>query len=75
MSGVAVTRKSQVSGKEHTVQVNTTPDKMQQWESMIPAHRPLIQQFFPELSADEREFILTGITKEEWEEMFDGEDE
>jgi hypothetical protein len=33
----------------------------------------LIQDAFPMLSADEREFIKTGITPEEWEEMF-GED-
>jgi hypothetical protein len=33
----------------------------------------LIQDAFPMLSADEREFIKTGITPEEWEQMF-GED-
>jgi hypothetical protein len=34
----------------------------------------LIQDAFPMLNADEREFIKTGITPEEWEKMF-GEDE
>lgn len=29
-----------------------------------------IQNAFPYLSADEREFILTGITPEEWAEIF-----
>jgi excinuclease UvrABC nuclease subunit len=28
-----------------------------------------IQNVFPHLNADEREFIMTGITSEEWEEM------
>lgn len=28
-----------------------------------------IQDAFPELSADDREFIKTGATPEEWEEM------
>jgi len=33
----------------------------------------LIQDAFPTLNADEREFIKTGITPEEWDKMF-GED-
>lgn len=34
-----------------------------------------IQNAFPMLSADEREFLLTGITSEEWNELFPDEDE
>jgi hypothetical protein len=30
----------------------------------------LIQDAFPHLSADEREFILTGIHPAEWEKLF-----
>jgi len=30
----------------------------------------LIQNAFPMLSADEREFILTGITPDQWNSMF-----
>jgi hypothetical protein len=30
----------------------------------------LIQNAMPRLNADEREFIKTGVTAEEWEEMF-----
>lgn len=30
----------------------------------------LIQNAFPMLSADEREFIMTGITPEEWNRAF-----
>lgn len=33
----------------------------------------LIQNAFPTLSADEREFVKTGITPQEWDAMF-GED-
>ena len=33
----------------------------------------MIQWAFPELSADEREFVKTGITPQEWDAMF-GED-
>tara|TARA_R100000008_G_C3472313_1_gene109604 strand:- start:178 stop:333 length:156 start_codon:yes stop_codon:yes gene_type:complete len=34
----------------------------------------LIQDVFPNLSDDQREFLKTGITAEEWEEAF-GEEE
>lgn len=29
-----------------------------------------IQDIFPQLSADDREFIKTGITAEEWDNLF-----
>jgi hypothetical protein len=32
-----------------------------------------IQQAFPYLNADEREFLLTGITAERWNSMFNTE--
>jgi hypothetical protein len=34
----------------------------------------LLQEAFPNLDADQREFIKTGITKEEWVEIY-GPDE
>lgn len=34
----------------------------------------LIQQAFPFLSAEEREFLMTGITPEEWDEIFPQEE-
>jgi|TARA_R100000697_G_scaffold25916_1_gene34391 hypothetical protein len=34
----------------------------------------LIQDVMPDISADEREFIMTGITPDEWDAEF-GEDE
>jgi len=35
----------------------------------------LIQDAFPFLSADEREFLLTGMTPEEWELEFGDEED
>ena len=35
----------------------------------------LLQNAFPNLSADEREFIKTGITAEEWEAIFGTDEE
>jgi|TARA_R110000765_G_scaffold322798_1_gene414531 hypothetical protein len=31
--------------------------------------RPLLKKYFPELSEEDREFLLTGITPEEWAEF------
>lgn len=31
----------------------------------------LIQNIVPHLSPEDREFLMTGITPEEWKEMFD----
>lgn len=33
-------------------------------------NRPVIQQALPFLNADEREFIMTGLTPAEWDELF-----
>lgn len=30
----------------------------------------LVQDVVPHLSADDREFLMTGITADEWEQMF-----
>lgn len=39
---------------------------MSDWQSGT-----VIQRAMPHLSADEREFIMTGITPSEWDEIFD----
>ena len=59
-----------VTGELHTMTLNTTQEKLHQW---IIWNRgpgtPYIQDYFPELSAEEREFLLTGITPEFWDEI------
>lgn len=66
--------RSKATGKMNEMDVPTTIDKLIDWERMPYDERPYIQDFFPELNADEREFILSGITPQEWSDMF-GEDE
>jgi len=64
-----ITRKSTVSGIERTLEVNVTEDQYKAW-----AAGELAQVAFPNATADEREFIMTGITKEEWEDLFSEEE-
>jgi hypothetical protein len=61
-----ITRKSYLSGVTHTLDLDVTPAQMNDY-----LHGGLLlQDAFPHLSAGDREFIKTGITSEEWDEMF-----
>ena len=64
-----VNRKSPFSGKYTTMKINVTPEQIDAWENGMA-----IQNAMPHLSADEREFIKTGITPDEWKSMFGGEE-
>lgn len=66
-----ITRTSIVSGKTRTLDLPITQEQMDLWEG----GRLLIQNAFPNLTPDQREFILTGITQDEWDELWREEDE
>jgi hypothetical protein len=61
-----ITRTSPLTGKVHTLDLPVTQDQMDAF------HRrdDLIQRIFPNLSPEEREFIKSGITDEEWQAHF-----
>ena len=40
------------------------------WLLLRRSERPIVQEAFPHLSADEREFLITGLSGEEWDETF-----
>lgn len=69
---VQVIRVSVMSGKTNSMEINTTEAKINAW--MGDKTRPLIQNYFPELTADEREFLISGSTPEEWDKLFLTED-
>ena len=62
-----ITRKSPFSGITHTQEI---PVSQAQLDEMKSPTRRLIQDIMPHLDADQREFLMTGITKEEWEKEF-----
>ena len=64
-----ITRTSHLSGKTRKMILAAT---RKQWESYD--HGTLIQHALPDLSPQEREFILTGITPEEWDAAFKEEE-
>jgi hypothetical protein len=64
-----VRRTSPFSGEVNEVDLDVTEGQLRDWEA-----GGLIQEVFPHLSADEREFIMTGITPEEWDGEFGSEE-
>lgn len=65
-----ITRKSQQSGIERTIDIPVTQEQLEAFEGGM-----LIQRAMPNLTPNQREFILTGITQEEWDEMFPEDDD
>ena len=63
-----IERCSPFNGKTITKNIDITQAQLNAWRSGA-----LIQDAFPHLNADDREFILTGITAEEWDEIFSDE--
>ena len=68
-------RKSIHSGEMNSVILNLDViDFAVRFQTWIQ-RKELIQDLFPSLSSDEREFIQTGITRDEWDEIFGDESE
>lgn len=65
-----IERRSLVSGVLRTLDLPITEDQIEMWENGA-----LVQDAFPNLTPSQREFILTGITDEEWDEAFTPEAE
>lgn len=61
-----ITRKSMFTGEVHTLDVDVTQEQINRYYF----DGVLLQDAFPGLDADGREFIKTGITPVEWAENF-----
>ena len=60
-----VTKRSSISGKEHTQEVDITQEQWNRWKG-----GELLQNVCPHLDNDDREFLISGSTKEEWAALF-----
>ncbi len=63
--GMKVTRESMFSGIVREVNMDVTHEQFARWRA-----GELIQEAFPNLTKVEREFLMTGTTKEEWDNAF-----
>ena len=61
-----IKRTSEFSGITREVELPVTVEQMGRFESGLET----LQDIFPNLNVDDREFIKTGITAEEWDQMF-----
>ena len=59
-----IERKSAISGIVRQRDLDVTPEQIERWQG-----GELIQNVFPHLSPSDREFIVTGTTDEEWEQI------
>ncbi len=66
-----VTRTSQVSGVRRSLDLPVTQEQLDNYAR----GGVLIQHAFPGLPKEDREFIKTGITAQEWDDMFKDVDE
>ena len=64
-----IERTSMISGKTNSMELPITNAQLDRWTG-----GELIQDVFPDLEIDQREFLMTGITPEEWTRTF-GEEE
>jgi hypothetical protein len=68
-----VARRSILTGRDHVRDIPITPEQLE--ELNTPRRRRLIQDIVPDLSPEDREFLLSGITPEEWAEEFHQQEE
>lgn len=60
-----VTRRSALTGRTTTRDLAITDDQVREY-----TNGGLVQNVFPHLTAGDREFLVTGITEQEWAEVF-----
>lgn len=60
-----ISRRSLITGIERTKEIDCTQEQYDYWLA-----GGLVQDAFPNLSEDDREFIMSGITPDEWDEHF-----
>lgn len=63
-----ITRKSPLTGEENTWEIPVTQEQLDAWKNGM-----LIQKAMPNLTAGQREFLVTGYTENDWNKMFNEE--
>tara|TARA_Y100000114_G_scaffold21179_1_gene16999 strand:+ start:2609 stop:2818 length:210 start_codon:yes stop_codon:yes gene_type:complete len=62
---VEVTRISPLTGNVNKMYLDISQEQIAEWNAPAEERR-LIQDIFPNLNDDEREFIMTGYTPADW---------
>lgn len=64
-----IAKKSGLTGKINFMDVPVTQEQLDRFQN-----GELIQRVMPNLTPDQREFLMTGSTAEEWHELFGDEE-
>ena len=64
-----ITRISQISKTHSSMELDITYEQLDRVNNRHLS-KELIQDIVPNLSKEEREFLITGITPKEWNELF-----
>jgi len=66
-----ISRISTLTGEYNTREINITLDQYNDWQNASENDdNRFVQNAFKHLSADDREFLISGITPEEWDNAF-----
>ena len=65
---VEAIRKSLLTGNVNKMYLDITQEQIAEWNAPAEKRR-LIQDIFPNLNDDEREFIMTGYTPADWRNL------
>ncbi len=71
--GTLVVTRHSIMGKvaSHTIISRHTAEEVAHWlEYRAHGKAPLVQVAFPHMLSEDREFLISGITPDEWNRMF-----
>ena len=60
-----ITRDCMLTGQTNVMDLDVTTEQIKQWQQ-----GELIQNVMPHLSIDEREFLITGMLPDTWDNIF-----
>lgn len=60
-----ITKVNPMTGNENTLNINITNDQINDWQTGT-----LIQDAMPNITANEREFLISGMLPDGWDELF-----
>ncbi len=63
-----ITKESKLSGTIVTKDIMVTQEQVDAWTGGL-----MVQDARPHVSAEDREFLMTGVTPEEWNDLFPDE--
>ena len=62
-----ITMESAITGEVHSMDLPITQEQWAEWTGILGSGKRMVQEVFPHLTNAQREFLLTGITPDEWD--------